>query len=132
MLLMGCTEPGPKVCFEEDCFKIEVVDTFETRQKGLMFRESLPTNEGMLFIFDYIGNYPFWMKNTLIPLDMIWMDWEGNIVYIEHEAQPCEEDPCPNYDPKKDAIYVLEVGGGVTELYDIKVGDQGIIDLRES
>jgi len=88
-----------------------------------MFRESLEDNEAMLFIYDSDGKYNFWMKNTLIPLDIIWIDLEGKIVYIEHEAQPCG-DECKIIKPQKDARFVLEINGGLAEELGIKLEDK--------
>jgi uncharacterized membrane protein (UPF0127 family) len=73
-----------------------------------MNRTSLSSQSGMLFIFDHEAIYPFWMKNTLIPLDMIWLDKNKNVVDVI-TAQPCSEDPCQIYTPKKESLYVLEL-----------------------
>ena len=62
--------------------RVEVADTEATRQRGLMFRDTLAPNEGMLFVFDASGFYPFWMKNTLIPLDILWLEADGRVVSI--------------------------------------------------
>lgn len=112
-----------QVCFSEKCVEVEIVNTPETRQKGLMFRESLGENEGMLFIFEEEGLYPFWMKNTLIPLDIIWISQDMQIVDIK-TAVPCNEDPCPNYSPSGKALYVLEVNAGFAERKGIEIGDE--------
>ncbi len=111
-----------KVCFSEKCVEVEIVDTPETRMQGLMFRESLGDGEGMLFIFEEENIYPFWMKNTLIPLDMIWISQDTKIIDIK-TAVPCEIDPCPNYSPSGKALYVLEVNAGFTDENEIEIGD---------
>lgn len=111
-----------KVCFDEDCFVVEVVDDDEKRQKGLMFREELDENAGMLFIFENEGNYPFWMKNTLIPLDILWMDSSGKIVDIK-EADPCESDPCDVIYHSGSAKYVLEINKGLSAALGIEIGE---------
>jgi len=77
-----------KVCYEENCFDVEIVDSDIDRAEGLMFRESLCDDCGMLFIFDENGRYPFWMKNTLIYLDIIWIDENKEIVFITEKAEP--------------------------------------------
>jgi len=102
---------------------VELAETETERQVGLMFRETLGENDGMLFIFEQEHPIAFWMKNTLIPLDIIFIDNDLKIVDIKHDVQPCEEDPCPNYTSKSPAIYVLEVNGGYSDLNDIKIGD---------
>jgi uncharacterized protein len=118
---------NPTMCFRGDCVNLEVADNDISRSKGLMFRESLREDSGMLFIFDSPGDYAFWMKNTLIPLDMIWLDGDLQVVHIEH-ALPCKGDPCANYEPNHDARYVLEVNGGYTGRHGIVVGERA--DLR--
>ena len=115
---------GSRVCFGENCFVVEVVDSAAERTTGLMNRESLADDRGMLFIFDSEALYPFWMKNTLIPLDMIWLDADKKIVAIQENAVPCVADPCPIYNPKVPALYVVELNGGTVAAKDIKVGEQ--------
>jgi uncharacterized membrane protein (UPF0127 family) len=88
-----------------------------------MDREQLDTNKGMLFIFESDSFSGFWMKNTLIPLDMIFIDKDYTIVYIEQQAQPCEADPCKVYNPGVTYRYVVEVNGGWVEKNSVKVGD---------
>ena len=89
------------------CFTVEIADTPTEREKGLMNRESMAENHGMLFIFLASDFYNFWMKNTLIPLDIIWLDDQMNVVRIL-TAQPCETDFCEIYKPGALAKYVVE------------------------
>jgi uncharacterized membrane protein (UPF0127 family) len=96
----------------DQVFQAEIADTNELRQRGLMFRENLAKNSGMIFIFDHIGKHSFWMKNTLIPLDLIWISADKKVVDVQ-TLQPCTKDPCQSYIPKNDAKYVLEVGAGI-------------------
>lgn len=102
---------------------LEVADTEPVRAGGLMFREHLAPNEGMIFVFPEPGFYPFWMKNTLIPLDMIWLDAQGRIVSIAHSVPPCKADPCPSYPPDATASYVIEVVSGFSRQHTLKAGD---------
>jgi len=102
----------------------EVADTPENITRGLMFRTSLGENAGMLFVFDRDEIYNFWMKNTKIPLDMLWIDGNRRIVHIEKNVQPCTGDPCPTYSPSKTARYVLEVNANFTAAHNISVGDK--------
>jgi len=74
-----------------------------------MNRTSLDEDKGMLFIFEQPGVFGFWMKNTLISLDMLRLDDQYKIVYIQNSAQPCPADPCQTYNPGKNAKYVLEL-----------------------
>ena len=102
-------------CFGEKCFNVRVADTQEKRAQGLMFVKEMPENEGMLFIFEKEDIHPFWMKNTLIPLDIIWLDENQNVVFIKKNAQPCKEDPCEVINPGKPARYVLETNAGLVD-----------------
>jgi len=100
---------------------VEVANTFSKRTKGLMFRESLPENEGMLFVFDKEDNYSFWMLNVKIPLDMIWIDENKKITHIENNVQPCENE-CPKLIGR--GVYVLEVNANYTAKNGVKVDDE--------
>ncbi|OGC47369.1 hypothetical protein A2886_01970 [candidate division WWE3 bacterium RIFCSPHIGHO2_01_FULL_42_13] len=105
----------------EAIVKVELADTVAKRAKGLMFRKGLGENEGMLFIFPSEGKHTFWMANTYIPLDIIWISADMKIVHIEENVQPCGvegsamdklRNMCRTYGPSENAKYVLEVGGG--------------------
>lgn len=97
-----------QLCHRDRCRTVELAVTESQREIGLMNRSSLDEKAGMLFIFETTGKYPFWMKNTLIPLDIIWMDDEYKIVSVQ-TAQPCTVDPCRIYDPLTQSRYVLEL-----------------------
>ncbi|HEY8549779.1 MAG TPA: DUF192 domain-containing protein [Vicinamibacterales bacterium] len=101
---------------------LEVAQTEEERQRGLMHRTSLPQDAGMIFIFERPGLYPFWMKNTLIPLDLLWTDPSGRITWIAEHLPPCKADPCPQYAPQAEATYVIEVNAGFVKKHGVKVG----------
>lgn len=103
--------------------KAELAYTDETRAQGLMYRKSLPENAGMLFLFPYLDQHSFWMKNTLIPLDMIWINDRKEIVYYV-TAVPCKKDPCDSYVPMQKAQYVLEVNSGFASKHHLKIGDK--------
>jgi uncharacterized protein len=102
---------------------VEVAANAESRQRGLMFRDSLAADRGMIFLFPEPGLHPFWMKNTLIPLDILWLDAAAKIVYIGAKIPPCEADPCASYSPGVDASYVLELRSGRAAELGLKVGD---------
>ncbi len=121
--LMDSNE-ADKVCIENNCFNAEVVSKPADRQRGLMFRQHLDEDSGMLFIFDESGIYSFWMKNTLIPLDMIWINEDMHIVSIKENALPCEADPCPSITPTAEALYVFEVNSGTVAKLGISQGDE--------
>lgn len=109
-----------KACINKNCFNVEIAETPEERSRGLMYRESLDEGSGMLFIFDQEKRHSFWMKNTLIPLDIIWLDKNTKVVYIKKNAQPCKKDPCQKYRPSQKAMYVLEVN----PQSNIEIGDK--------
>lgn len=94
-------------------------------QRGMMFRDALPQGEGMLFIHAEPGNYPYWMYNVRIPLDIIWLDANRRIVEISADTPPCKTraSECPTYGGKARSQYVLEIGGGEAARYGLKVGD---------
>ncbi len=92
--------------------RIELATDDDTRERGLMFRDRVPAGTGMLFMFTQAGEYPFWMKNTLVPLDMIWLDDQRKVVHVASNVPPCKADPCPSYPPNATAKYVLELGAG--------------------
>lgn len=117
-----------QVCFGINCFSVKLAKTNAEREKGLMNVMQLDANSGMLFIFDQEGFYPFWMKNTLIPLDMIWIDGNNKVVFIGQNVQPCKTFICPITNPNTKAKYVLEINGGVAEKDGIKIGDS--IELK--
>jgi uncharacterized membrane protein (UPF0127 family) len=81
-------------------------------------------DHGMIFLFKESGNYPFWMKNTLIPLDMLWLDETFRVVHISERVPPCQADPCPSYPPGVTARAVLELNGGRARQLGLKEGDQ--------
>jgi uncharacterized protein len=90
----------------------EVADTNEARARGLMFREQLRPDRGMLFVFDEPAQWVFWMKNTKVPLDILWLGADKRIVDIAENIPGCVQDPCMQYEPSKPATYVLEVAAG--------------------
>lgn len=102
----------------------ELAVTDAERARGLMFRKSLLPEEGMLFVFDREDYYGFWMKNTLISLDIIWLDKNKIIVHIEKNVPPCSKDPCPSYEPNFPSSYVLELQAGSVERIGLKLGDR--------
>ena len=99
---------NPKICCNDSCFNLEIADTPESRQLWLMYRESLSDENWMLFIFDKMWTYSFWMKNTLIPLAGIRLDSDLKIVDII-QMDPCKAEECPSYKPQSEAQYILEI-----------------------
>jgi uncharacterized protein len=101
---------------------VQVADTPKKREKGLMFVEKLPENEGMLFVYPVKTYGGFWMKNTFIPLSIAFLNLDGKILRIL-DMEPCYEDECPTYDPEISYYYALEVNLGWFEKNQIKEGD---------
>ena len=115
---------GPRVVFPDGhVVWVEIADNDDLRAQGLMFRDRLAPDEGMLFLFPQDGEYGFWMKNTRIPLDMIWIDSGRRVAAVKFDVPPCKADPCPSYPPNARSRYVLEVAGGVARQHGLKVGD---------
>lgn len=112
-----------QVCVKNKCFEVEIADTEKEREIGLMNREYLAPNGGMLFVFGQAGIYSLWMKNTLIPLDMIWIDENNKIIFIKENAEPCKIERCESFGSNKKAKYVLEINGGLVEDMGFEIGD---------
>jgi uncharacterized membrane protein (UPF0127 family) len=97
-----------------------------------MFRSSISPDRGMLFIFPDVDVHSFWMKNTLIPLDILWIDESRTVVHVERNVPPCKADPCPSYPPKSAAKFVLELGAGQAAAHGLNVGDRLVISGIEN
>lgn len=96
-------------------FDVEIADTADERARGLMFRRDLASNHGMLFVYEEPQAVSFWMRNTYIPLDMIFVNARGVIRHIGANARPLDETPIPGAapgDPAPERLMVLEIGGG--------------------
>ena len=93
--------------------------------RGMMFRDSFPEGRGMLFIHGTPGLYPYWMYQTKVPLDIIWMDRAGRVVEISENTPPCttKASECPNYGGTKEATVVLELPGGSGRRHGVALGE---------
>ena len=113
-----------KVTIKEQTFDVELAKDDKKKQVGLSNRKSLDTKKGMLFIFEQKGKYSFWMKDTQIPLDIIYID-DNKIVHIVRNAPPQKgsNGQLPIYTPPLNANFVLEINGGLSDKYDFKSGD---------
>ena len=112
-----------RVCVKDKCFKVETVVTEEEQKIGLMNRDHLALDNGMLFIFERENIYDFWMKDVLISLDIIWIDKNNKIIFIKENAKPCKTEKCELFGPNEKAKYVLEINGGLVERTEIKTWD---------
>ena len=101
--------------------KVEIVKTKEAQAIGLSGREELKKDEGMLFVFEQPAVYSFWMKGMKFSIDMIWLDQDKKIIYIQKNATP--ESYPESFGPKQNALYVLEVVSGFSEENNLKIGD---------
>lgn len=121
-------EPPQATLPDSFVIDLELAVTQQEVADGLMYRPSLPENRGMLFLF---GNdrYPsFWMKNTLISLDLIFLDRTGRVVDVIAGVPPCAADPCPTYSPEKLSRAVLEIAAGAASAHGIEVGAAIVFD----
>ncbi|MCV6596158.1 MAG: DUF192 domain-containing protein [Mangrovicoccus sp.] len=102
-------------------FSVELADTHAERAQGLMFRQELPRNAGMLFVYERPQPVAFWMRNTPLPLDLIFFDERGEVIRIHHQAIPYDETPIPGGGP---VLAVLEINGGLAKTYGFAPGDE--------
>ena len=104
-------------------FSVEIAATPAEQAHGLMDRTSMPADHGMLFVFPQAQPLTFWMKDTLIPLDMLFFDEAHRLVTIRADVPPCKADPCPTYASTAPARYVLELNAGTAAKLDLRKGD---------
>lgn len=117
-----------KTEISQEVINLEVASTPEQQALGLMFRESLPDDRGMLFIFDRPQVARFWMKNVEISLDMIFL-YKGEVKAIAANVPPCFDDPCPTYGPEGLVDRVIELRGGRAEELNLNIGDRLLIEF---
>lgn len=103
--------------------EIEIAQTGAEKSRGLMFRESLDSNSGMLFLYPDGKETSFWMKNMNFPLDLVYLDKDNKIQKIHKDIQPCTEDPCATYLSIMKTYGVLEVNAGYADEHNLQVGD---------
>lgn len=117
------------VSLANQTIKAELALTEAQRAKGLMFRNTLPQGSGMFFVFPNQAKHSFWMANTKVPLDIIWLNKDLEIVYISQDTPACTQTGtlkslCTTYTPTTAAKYVLEVNAGFVKQYSVKTGDK--------
>ena len=124
--LAGCAVGGGvKVELKGHQFAVEIADNDDERSRGLMFRESMDRSHGMLFVFEDDTLQSFWMKNTLIPLDIMYFDGERRFVSAHYRVPTCKYagNNCPSYPSEGAARYVLELNAGVGAALALAPGD---------
>lgn len=105
--------------------RAEVMTRREDMARGMMFRDSLPEDRGMLFIHGSPGKYPYYMFQTKVPLDIIWLDANKKVVEIVNDVPPCKSTKateCPNYGGTVDAVVVLELAAGQAARHGVRQG----------
>ena len=117
---------GPSVELKGKHFDIEIAGDDASRTRGLMFRDAMPADHGMLFLFDEMQPRVFWMKNTHIPLDILYFDKNYKLVSMQQRVPPCRSagNDCPQYPSTGPAQYVLELNAGVADKLGVKEGDE--------
>jgi uncharacterized protein len=125
----GVAEAGEKrsirVYFPNgDSVRAEPAITAPERERGLMFRQTLERDRGMLFFMGEETIHPFWMKNVNFAIDILWLDGQRRIVHMARNVPPCRKDPCPTYPPLLPSLYVLEIAAGRADELGLKLNDQ--------
>jgi len=123
LTLGACKAEGPRVDLAGQSYRVRIAADDESRALGLMYRKHMPADEGMLFLFREPQALAFWMKNTLIPLDILYFDASGKLVSMVQNAQPCGRGPCPGLPSTAPAKFVLELNAGQSKLHGFKIGD---------
>jgi uncharacterized membrane protein (UPF0127 family) len=122
--LSACSaHAGPSVELKGHRFDVEIAADNDARARGLMFRDEMAADHGMLFLFDDEQPRVFWMKNTHIPLDILYFDHEYKLVSVQQRVPPCRSDPCAQYPSSGPAKYVLELNSGTADKLGVKAGD---------
>ena len=126
LLLAGCASAsGPWVELGGQRYVIEIADDDAERARGLMFRDEMPADHGMLFIHEREEPRAYWMKNTHIPLDILYFDDKRRLVSVQRDVPPCSMgDQCPPYPSEGSALYVLELNAGTADTLGVAAGDE--------
>lgn len=125
-LIAGTVRAAPTVTLRlhGHPFSAEVAADDLSRAQGLMNRTHLAADRGMLFVFRHSDQRWFWMKNTLIPLDILFFDSTRRLVSMQTDVPPCRQDPCPTYPSGEPARYVLELAAGTAARIGARIGDR--------
>jgi uncharacterized membrane protein (UPF0127 family) len=119
-----CSPPPSTVRFADGArLTVDIADTETARERGLMGVTALPADQGMAFVWDGPTDATFWMKDTLIPLSVAFVDQNGRVLAIR-EMTPCEADPCPTYVANAPYTTAVEANAGWFDTHGIRVGDE--------
>jgi uncharacterized membrane protein (UPF0127 family) len=124
LVCAACMAEGSYVELKGKRFTVEVAESQEKQALGLMFRETMPDDHGMVFIFPAEGMRSFWMKNTKIPLDIFYFDEDLKLVNVSENTPPCRSSRCPGYPSTGPAKYVLELNAGKAAELGARPGDE--------
>ena len=122
--LAGCASEGHWVELTGQRYTVEISDDHTERARGLMFRDAMAPDRGMLFVHEDEQPLAYWMKNTRIPLDILYFDEDRKLVSVSRNVPPCSlGDRCPNYPSSAPALYVLELNAGLAAQIGVAAGD---------
>jgi uncharacterized membrane protein (UPF0127 family) len=127
--ITACAASGSTVSINGHKVEVEVVRSQEKQALGLMYRTEMAENHGMLFIYKQSAPLSFWMKNTRIPLDILYFDQHLKLINISANTPPCKTPRCPGYPSHAPAQYVLEINAGLARQWQIEPGEQLILHL---
>lgn len=125
----ACADDRPWVEVKGERYKVTVADDHQSRARGLMFVDHLPEDEGMWFVFRQEAPRAFWMRNTRIPLDIIYLNGQLEVVDIIKNAKPCRSQRCPTYPSARPAQHVLELNAGHSDRLGLNIGDVIIVSF---
>lgn len=139
LLLAGCAgssdadlpaRPPSTMTFEgtDRVLHVEIAQTAAARRRGLMGVESLPANQGMAFVYEEPVDFTFWMKDTVIPLSIAFVDQQGRVIDVL-DMQPCEDDPCPSYGVEEPYLLAVEANIGWFDEHGVRTGDRAELTL---
>jgi len=130
LCLQACASTGSYVTIKGHDIEVEVVSSQEEQALGLMFRTELAANHGMLFVYNQPAPLSFWMKNTRIPLDILFFDHNLELINVSENTPPCRTPRCPGYPSTAPAQYVLEINAGLSQKWQLVAGEKLILKLN--
>lgn len=129
LLTAACSAATPTVTLRGQVYRVEIADSDSERARGLMYRDQMDADAGMLFLFERQEAQAFWMKNTKIPLDILYFDEGWKLVGWSLDTPPCSlGDQCPSYPSQAPARYVLELNAGTAARIGAQFGDSLMVN----